>query len=327
MKKRRRKKRKLIVKNLIKLIVLFLILVFLIVLTISKIYRSRSFKVNFNSDGGSAVKKEVVKYGEKAYTPQDPTKEGYEFNGWYINDKLYDFDSKVKKDITLTAKWDEIQKDNPVNPDENNNTNPAPPNENNNTNTEEKDPYPYDHLSTDDAKRIFSEKKALVVSDSMGEGLSAYKVLNEENVIWHRGRRVDNMDIDIDKILEFNPSYIFMSYGANDIKWWGGNAEKFINAYKAQIENLQSKLPNTKIIINSVLPVGEKAIEKDASFTHQEEFNTALKALAKEMNLDFIENGFIVYTKENPFSSDGVHPKSFFFFAWGKHMASYLEKN
>ena len=161
----------------------------------------------------------------------------------------------------------------------------------------------------------------------MGEGLSAYKVLNEENVIWHRGRRVDNMDIDIDKILEFNPSYIFMSYGANDIKWWGGNAEKFINAYKTQIENLQSKLPNTKIIINSVLPVGEKAIEKDASFTHQEEFNTALKALAKEMNLDFIENGFIVYTKENPFSSDGVHPKSFFFFAWGKHMSSYLEKN
>ena len=66
MKKRRRKKRKLIVKNLIKLIVLFLILVFLIALTISKIYRSRSFKVNFNSDGGSAVKKEGVKYGEIA---------------------------------------------------------------------------------------------------------------------------------------------------------------------------------------------------------------------------------------------------------------------
>lgn len=314
--RKRRKKKKLIIKNLIKLIVLVLILIFLIILTCHKIKTSKHFTITFDTLGGTTVKEEKVKYGEKANIPQDPTKEGYEFNGWYINDEKYDFDLKVKKDITLTAKWDEIKKENPVNPDENKNSN-----------TEEKDPYPYDHLSTEDAKRIFSEKKALVVSDSMGEGLSAYKVLNEENVIWHRGRRVDNMDIDIDKILEFNPSYIFMSYGANDIKWWGGNAEKFINAYKTQIENLQSKLPNTKIIINSVLPVGKKAIEKDESFTHQEEFNTALKALAKEMNLDFIENGFIVYTDENPYSSDGVHPKSFFFFAWGKHMASYLEKN
>ena len=315
--RKRRKKKKLIIKNLIKLIVLVLILIFLIILTCHKIKTSKHFTITFDTLGGTTVKEEKVKYGEKAYYPADPTREGYEFVGWYLGEKEFNFENKITKKLTLTAKWKKIEE---VKPDEeikNNDEN----------NGDKKDKYPFDHITNADAKRIFSEKHAMVVSDSMGEGLSAYGVLNEENVVWHRGRRVDNMNLDMDKVKAFNPTYLFMSYSANDLKWWNGKTDKFIESYRNQIENIRKELPSTKIINNSVLPVAEKAIEKDKAFTYQKEFNEALKKLAKELNIDFIENESLIYANEKPFSSDGIHPRSFFFYLWGRHMASYLEKN
>lgn len=40
--------------------------------------------------------------------PTEPVKEGYEFNGWMLDNELFDFTSKVTKDITLKAKWEYV---------------------------------------------------------------------------------------------------------------------------------------------------------------------------------------------------------------------------
>ena len=63
------------------------------------------FTVTFDPDGGSAVKAQSVKEGAKAKEPAAPTKEGLEFEGWFIGDTEYDFSTKVTADITLKAKW------------------------------------------------------------------------------------------------------------------------------------------------------------------------------------------------------------------------------
>ncbi|MBQ6936716.1 MAG: InlB B-repeat-containing protein, partial [Clostridia bacterium] len=40
-----------------------------------------------------------------AKKPTNPTKEGYIFDAWYYDDVIFDFDTKITEDITLTAKW------------------------------------------------------------------------------------------------------------------------------------------------------------------------------------------------------------------------------
>lgn len=65
----------------------------------------RSYRVNFDVDG---INRQLVNYKNKAIEPEEPTKEGYTFLGWYLNDVLYDFDSEVTSHISLTAKWEEI---------------------------------------------------------------------------------------------------------------------------------------------------------------------------------------------------------------------------
>lgn len=53
-----------------------------------------------------AVEFEIIK-GEKISKIEQPTKEGYEFKGWFLAEELYDFSLEVIEDVTLIAKWEE----------------------------------------------------------------------------------------------------------------------------------------------------------------------------------------------------------------------------
>ena len=65
--------------------------------------------VFFDTDGGTPVEQQSVNYGYRAQKPFDPTREGYRFLGWYLNDGEYYFSTQVTENITLTAKWEEVQ--------------------------------------------------------------------------------------------------------------------------------------------------------------------------------------------------------------------------
>ena len=64
-----------------------------------------SFDLNGGTDTGD-YDKQVLNKGGKATKPADPTREGYDFAGWTTeDDKPYDFEQEVTKDITLYAQW------------------------------------------------------------------------------------------------------------------------------------------------------------------------------------------------------------------------------
>ena len=72
-------------------------------------YTPKTYTVTFDSKGGSSVRSQEVNHGAKATTPTEPTREGYEFQGWYTSEdataSVYDFDTAVTQDIMLYAKW------------------------------------------------------------------------------------------------------------------------------------------------------------------------------------------------------------------------------
>ena len=72
-------------------------------------YTPKTYTVIFNSKGGSSVRSQEVNHGAKATTPTKPTREGYEFQGWYTDEdttEAYNFNTAVTQNITLYAKWE-----------------------------------------------------------------------------------------------------------------------------------------------------------------------------------------------------------------------------
>ena len=93
--------------------------------------------VTFNADGGSpkpADQNISNPYGRVKRPTPDPTREGYQFDGWFTGEVAYDFSKPVTKDLTLTAKWTESGNDKwRISPDKgsqlgNESTTIAPPN-------------------------------------------------------------------------------------------------------------------------------------------------------------------------------------------------------
>ena len=65
------------------------------------------YEVTFDTDGGSAVDAQTVKYGETLAAFDEPTKDGYKFLGWYTKaDEAFDLTTPITKSMTLTAKWE-----------------------------------------------------------------------------------------------------------------------------------------------------------------------------------------------------------------------------
>ena len=67
--------------------------------------------VNFESNGGTEVPSQTIRYGEKVQLPDDPIREGYHVEGWYTDIDLknsWDFENDtVQGNMTLYAKWAE----------------------------------------------------------------------------------------------------------------------------------------------------------------------------------------------------------------------------
>ena len=81
-------------------------------LTLYADWKIDSCKVTFDLAGGTldgktTVDDKTVNYGDKLANPGTPTKDGFEFAGWYNGVDKYEFGESVTSDLSLIAVWKE----------------------------------------------------------------------------------------------------------------------------------------------------------------------------------------------------------------------------
>ena len=64
-----------------------------------------TYTVTFDKDNGSAKETKTVNAGDKVAKPANPTKKGYTFVEWQLNNTAYDFNKAVNSNIELKAIW------------------------------------------------------------------------------------------------------------------------------------------------------------------------------------------------------------------------------
>jgi len=78
-------------------------------LTLYAKWEVSEYDVTFDTDGGSEIEAVGVNHGDKVTQPDNPTKEGHNFVGWFSDEELteeFDFDTEITADTTLYAKWE-----------------------------------------------------------------------------------------------------------------------------------------------------------------------------------------------------------------------------
>ena len=60
----------------------------------------------FNTNGGTQIKSKEIDCKTKIKKPEDPSKEGFDFIGWYYKEEKFDFKTIITRDMTLEAKYE-----------------------------------------------------------------------------------------------------------------------------------------------------------------------------------------------------------------------------
>ena len=93
------KRLKILVSVLSILVILLFIYLFLM---------GRKVRVDFDTDGGSVVETMIIKKGSTINLENDPVKEGYIFEGWYLDGNPFDMSKGVEENIVLYAVWKKV---------------------------------------------------------------------------------------------------------------------------------------------------------------------------------------------------------------------------
>ncbi len=88
------------------------------------------YTITFDSAGGTTIGNIILEAGKIPVEPVSPTRDGYEFVGWYLNGNLFDFNQPLNDNVNLVAQWVEVKVEEPEEP-----TGPTEPSDPNKTYT------------------------------------------------------------------------------------------------------------------------------------------------------------------------------------------------
>lgn len=133
----------------------------------------------------------------------------------------------------------------------------------------------------------------------------------------------------IDKLLEKQYAYIFLTFGENELGWQ--YPEIFIEDYRTLIETIKDRQPNAKLYIQSILPVSAEVSKKNEDNTNNErirEYNELLRTLAQEMQISYLDVAAAVQDAEGNLpadaATDGIHPGQVYNQKWADLIAQQV---
>lgn len=161
----------------------------------------------------------------------------------------------------------------------------------------------------------------------LGDSLSDYCEWSEffpNQRIKNRGIAGDTTDgilNRIDEVIQSKPQKLFLLIGINDLNQ-GKNVTHIVNYYKLILKNFKEKTPQTRVYVQSILPINENnSVFSNKVKNHSiVELNEKIKSLADEFSFKYIElfTAFLDSNSEldKSYTNDGVHLNGEGYLVW-----------
>lgn len=147
----------------------------------------------------------------------------------------------------------------------------------------------------------------IITGDSLVESIAEYGVLDNSQVIAQIGAGADFLSKKVGEIAAANPEFIVLHFGENELDK-KPNAVYFFERYQNAIEKLKKRLPDAKILVDSIFPVKKKAYKQEPYTKNISYYNDIMKKTAEKLGVVYLD-----YSKKKDFftskyyDADGIH--------------------
>lgn len=134
-------------------------------------------------------------------------------------------------------------------------------------------------------------------------------------VLYYEGDRAEKIPF-AEAVERAQPRVIVLSFGLNGVTHWSHDPEAFLRNYRALIEGIRARSPNTKMILQSVYPVGENTVFSLSKGELNQQIcnlNVHIEKLAQEYeNTEYINTAALLFDASGALSAtfdsgDGIH--------------------
>lgn len=170
-------------------------------------------------------------------------------------------------------------------------------------------------------------KNDVFIGDSITEGIISYGLVDDSKVIANKGFTALKAQNEVTGLKGSAPQKIFILLGINDVLY-DMTSEQFIENYIQVVNKLKSEAPNAQIYIQSIFPVSNKAENKKPRLSNFriDEFNSALKQMASEQGVYFIDVASLFKDDSGCMREectfDGIHLKYKYYISWLDYLSS-----
>lgn len=161
----------------------------------------------------------------------------------------------------------------------------------------------------------------VILGDSRAVGFWYFGFLEEDRCLTAGGDTIRNVEPNLEKILELNPATIYLCYGLNDtsIGYWD-TKEEYVAEYMQILESLQEKLPDTKLVVSSILPARDPAFQLSSKWYNIPEWSAAVGEACEARGIAFADNDSISEQYPELWDPDGIHVRQAFYPYWATNL-------
>jgi len=160
-------------------------------------------------------------------------------------------------------------------------------------------------------------KDYCIMGDSRAVGFWYHKYLDKGRCIADGGHTIRDIITNMDKLVEMNPSIIYLCYGLNDssIGYWD-TADQYVGEYMQTVRQIQSKLPDATIVVSSILPARDPAFQKSKKWYNIPDWSAALEEACEQNGILFANCDKLAQDYPNLWDPDGIHFRKEFYPYW-----------
>ena len=162
----------------------------------------------------------------------------------------------------------------------------------------------------------------VILGDSRTYGLVFMDVLDSNRIFAEYGDTIAQIEDHLEEVDKYNPSYIIIAYGLNDIVQDGWETpELYEAAYEEMLRGLHERYPDAKIYTNSIFPCVSPGLERWDKWKETKEYSAAIEEASKAAGAYYIANEeFLDSIPLEYYNDDGLHFTPEFNQMWGTNI-------